>query len=80
MIVVLNFLPPTLGDQKQQKSKMDHLKVIDDLRKELKENRQVHEEIAQKYQVDLEVVILLTVMKYVLRKQQCNVQVDVTEI
>ena len=36
---------------------MDHLKAIDDLRKELKENRQVHEEIAQKYQVDLEVVI-----------------------
>ena len=80
MNVVLIFLPPTLGDKKHKKLIMDYLKAIDDLRKELKENRQVHEEIAQKYQVDLEVVILLTVMKYVLRKQQCNVQVDVTEI
>jgi len=77
MIVVLNFLPPTLGDQKQQKSKMDHLKVIDDLRKELKENPQVHEEIAQKYQVDLEVVIHTECNKH-LRKQQHSK--DVTEI
>ena len=53
---------------------MDHLKAIDDLRKKLKENRQVHEEIAQNYQLDLEVVI------HVLRKQQHNVQIDdVTE-
>ena len=56
MNVVLIFLP-TLGDEKLQKLIMDYLKAIDDLRKELKENRQVHEEIAQKYQVDLEVVI-----------------------
>ena len=57
MNVVLIFLPPTLGDEKHQKLIMDLLKAIDDLRKELKENRQVHEEITQTYQVDLEVVI-----------------------
>ena len=74
MIVVLNFLPPTLGDQKQQKSKMDHLKVIDDLRKELKENPKVHVEIAQKYQVDLEVVIHTECNEH-LRKQQHNVKI-----
>ena len=56
---------------------MDHLKVIDDLRKELKENPQVHEEIAQKYQVDLEVVIHTECNKH-LRKQQHSK--DVTEI
>ena len=36
---------------------MGHLNAIYDLKKESKENRQVHEEIAQKCQVDLEVVI-----------------------
>ena len=55
MIVLLNFLPP--GNEKLQKSKMDHLEAIDALRKELKENPRVYEEIAQKYQVDLEGVI-----------------------
>ena len=58
MFVVLNFLPPNLGDKKQQKSKRDHLKDIDHLRKALKKNRQqVYEEIARKYQDDLEVGI-----------------------
>ena len=69
-----NFFPPTLGDQKQQKSKMDHLKAIDDLREVLKENRQVHEEIAQKYQVDLEVVIHTECNEH-LRKQKHNVKI-----
>ena len=57
MIVLLNFLPPTLDYEKLQKSKMDHLEAIDALRKELKENPRVDEEIAQIYQVDLEVII-----------------------
>ena len=35
---------------------MGHLKAIYDLKKELKENRQVYEEITRKYQVDLQVV------------------------
>jgi len=72
-----NFFPPTLGDEEQQKSKMDHLKAIDDLRKVLKENRQVHEvheEIAQKYQVDLEVVIHTECNEH-LRKQKHNVKI-----
>ena len=57
MIVLLNFLPPTLDYEKLQKSKMDHLEAIDALRKELKENPRVDEEITQIYQVDLEVII-----------------------
>lgn len=50
------FSPPTLGDEEQHRSKMGHLKAIYDLKKELKENQQVYEEITRKYQVDLQVV------------------------
>ena len=72
MIVLLNFLPPTLDYEKLQKSKMDHLEAIDALRKELKENRRVDEEIAQIYQVDLEVIIHNEVHVYVSNIRESN--------